>query len=53
MPSYDFRCQACKKRFSLTITVAERDRGVKCPKCNSRKVEQNITPFFAKTTRKS
>jgi putative FmdB family regulatory protein len=53
MPTYDYRCNKCRKKFSLTISLAEHDKGVKCPKCGSRKVEQQISGFFAKTGRKS
>ncbi|MFO7769271.1 MAG: zinc ribbon domain-containing protein [bacterium] len=53
MPTYDYRCRECGKKFTLTITVAEHDKGVKCPKCNSREVDQLLTSFFAKTRRKS
>ena len=54
MPTYDFRCGGCKKKFSLTMTISERDRRrIKCPKCGSGKVESVFSGFFAKTSRKS
>lgn len=55
MPVYDFRCEACHKKFSLTLTVDARTRGagLKCPKCASRKVEQLYTAVYAVTSRKS
>jgi putative FmdB family regulatory protein len=54
MPEYDYRCTKCKKKFTATLTVSEKEnKRVKCPKCNSVKVEQRFTPFFAKTSRKS
>jgi putative FmdB family regulatory protein len=53
MPTYDFRCGGCKKKFSLTMGIAERDRKrIKCPKCASQKVEPVFSTFFAKTSRK-
>jgi len=54
MPVYDFRCEDCRKRFSLTLSVAERSRTrLRCPKCDSRKVEQQYTAVLAVTSRKS
>jgi len=53
MPTYDFRCNACKKSFSLTMGIAERSRKrIKCPKCASAKTEPVFSTFFAKTSRK-
>lgn len=53
MPVYDYVCLACKKRFSLDMSFAEHDRKrVKCPKCNSTRVRQSITSFFAQTSKK-
>ncbi|HKY33968.1 MAG TPA: FmdB family zinc ribbon protein [Candidatus Polarisedimenticolia bacterium] len=54
MPVYDFRCEECKKRFTLTLTVNQRTRGnIKCPKCSSRKVEQQYASVYAVTSKKS
>jgi putative FmdB family regulatory protein len=54
MPTYDYRCQSCKKKFSLTLSIKEHDASrVKCPKCGDKKVEQLITQFIAKTSKKS
>jgi putative FmdB family regulatory protein len=54
MPTYEFKCEKCKKRFTLTISVSEYEkRGFKCPKCKSAKVKQQITSFQAKTSKKS
>ncbi len=54
MPTYEYQCEACKRRFSLTLSVSERDRGkAACPKCKSRKVKQQISAFTTKTSRKS
>jgi len=54
MPSYDFKCMACRKRFTETQTFEEHDRKrVKCPKCGSGKVERVIGAIFAKTSKKS
>jgi len=54
MATYDFRCGGCKKRFTLTMSIADRERKrIKCPKCGSQRLEPVFTPFFAKTSRKS
>ena len=54
MPTYDYRCEKCRKRFSVTMNIKEHDgKKVKCPKCNSAKVTQLIASFFAQTSRKS
>ncbi len=54
MPTYEYRCQECRKRFSRVerITAHGRRRPA-CPKCKSRKVTQVYTAFYAKTAKKS
>jgi putative FmdB family regulatory protein len=54
MPLYDYVCKACHKSFEVALTLHEHERGmVKCPKCGSKKVEQEPATFFAVTSRKS
>jgi putative FmdB family regulatory protein len=54
MPSYDYRCPKCKKKFTAILSIGEHDAGkVKCPKCGGKKLEQLITGFQVKTSRKS
>ncbi len=54
MPTYDYRCPGCKKKFSLMLSIKEHDtKKVKCPKCGSAKIDQLITSFMTKTSRKS
>ncbi len=54
MPTYSFYCQECKKSFTLTMPLAEYEKGkFACPKCKSRKVEQQMAAFFAVTAKKS
>ncbi len=53
MPRYDYRCPDCKKKFSVLLSIKEHDAGVKCPKCGGKKVEQLISSFMTKTSRKS
>jgi putative FmdB family regulatory protein len=54
MPTYEFECTACHKEFTVTLTVKEREvQAPTCPACGSRELEQRMTGFFAKTSRKS
>jgi len=54
MPVYDFRCGGCGKKFSLSMSISEREhKRIKCPKCSSSKAEPVFSSFFAKTSRKS
>ncbi len=54
MPTYDFKCQKCGKKFTLTMGIKERERTrPKCPKCGAGKPEPVFSTFFAKTSRKS
>jgi putative FmdB family regulatory protein len=54
MPTYEFRCNACKKAFSLVMKVADLEKSkVTCPRCGEKDVRQVLSGFFAKTSRKS
>jgi len=54
MPTYEYTCTACKKNFTLTMTLSERDtKRVTCPRCKSRKVTQSFTSVYTQTSRKS
>ncbi|MFH1081516.1 MAG: zinc ribbon domain-containing protein [Pseudomonadota bacterium] len=54
MPTYDYQCQDCKRKFSVKLSIAEHDKAqVNCPKCKGRKVKQQISLFITKTSRKS
>ncbi len=54
MPVYEFRCEKCNKKFSLTISLAEYEKGnFRCPKCKSTRVKQLITSFQTVTSKKS
>ena len=54
MPSYEYRCPKCNKKFTLILSIAEHDaKKAKCPKCGGKRLEQLITAFQVKTSRKS
>ena len=54
MPRYEFFCEDCEKPFEVILTLAEYDKGeVACPSCGARHVHQDVTEFFAVTSKKS
>ena len=54
MPNYEFRCSGCGEPFTVHESVREHDQHKEqCPKCGSRKVEQRMSAFYAKTSKKS
>jgi len=54
MPTYDYRCEKCGKRFTVVQRISEHDgRAPACPKCKSRSTRQVPSAFYAKTAKKS
>jgi len=54
MPVYDYVCNDCHKSFELVLTLNEHDKDkIACPKCGSKNVQQEISEFFAVTSKKS
>jgi putative FmdB family regulatory protein len=54
MPTYEFKCEKCAKKFTLLIPVSEYEKkNFRCPKCKSTKVKQQITSFQVTTSKKS
>ncbi|MBN2721130.1 MAG: zinc ribbon domain-containing protein [Proteobacteria bacterium] len=54
MPTYEFRCSACRKTFAVTMKVADFDRAkIKCPRCGKKDINQVFSNFSVKTSRKS
>ncbi len=47
MPIYEFDCLKCKNTFTLMLSFSEYEKkvkaGVRCPKCQSKKVEQLVS----------
>jgi len=54
MPVYEYVCLNCNKEFSEMKPVSAYDpKAVKCPKCNSKKVEQRWSSVSVETSKKS
>jgi putative FmdB family regulatory protein len=54
MPMYEYECESCKKSFTVALTLKEHEQGgVVCPGCGSKKVNQLISSFIAKTVSKT
>jgi putative FmdB family regulatory protein len=49
MPIYEFKCQACGEGFETYRTMSEGAKGLKCPKCGSSKVTQQLSCFSARS----
>jgi len=47
VPIYEFDCLKCKNTFTLMLSLSEYEKkakaGVRCPKCQSKKVEQLVS----------
>ncbi len=54
MPTYEYQCKKCGKKFDRVEHVTEHDASEPvCPECGSKHVIQVLGSFFAKTARKS
>jgi len=54
MPTYEYQCQKCQELFSVVLSMSEHEQAkVACPACNGRKVNQQYSVFYAKTSKKS
>jgi putative FmdB family regulatory protein len=55
MPTYEYICRKCNKRFDVMLTLSDHAKRPKqpCPKCKSRDVEQRISAFQAVTSKKA
>lgn len=54
MPTYEYECKECNKKFSIILTISEHGTTkISCPKCKGKQVKQRISTFTAKTSRKS
>jgi putative FmdB family regulatory protein len=55
MPTYQYRCGQCKRRFLKIMTLGQHEQHPRptCPKCGSRKVQQLPSAFQAVTGKKT
>lgn len=45
MPTYEYKCKDCGKKFSLLQSIFALRKGVKCPDCGSENTEREISNF--------
>ena len=54
MPTYEYQCLKCHKKFEIAESISEHEaKRKRCPKCKSVRVERLFGGFFAKTSKKS
>jgi putative FmdB family regulatory protein len=57
VPSYLFHCRDCQKPFTKQLSLQEHEEieeiNVVCPLCGSDEVDQQQSPFYAVTSKKS
>ena len=54
MPSYEFECLSCHGTFMLSLSLHDRESGhIKCPNCGGSNVQQLVSSFMVKTSKKS
>jgi putative FmdB family regulatory protein len=57
MPTYEFRCEKCKKVFEEIWSLEEYDKRIKekrkCPRCGSTRVVRSLSMVQVKTSKKS
>jgi putative FmdB family regulatory protein len=54
MPIYEYRCVECRKPFEIVRAISmAKPKPVKCPSCESKKVERRWSSVYVETSRKS
>lgn len=54
MPVYEYICKDCHHSFESVLSLKKHDtEKIRCPKCKSKNVEQDVAEFYAVTSRKS
>jgi len=54
MSVYEFSCRDCKKKFQEVVPIADYDpKGIRCPKCKSKKVDRIWGTVNVNTSKKS
>ncbi len=46
MPTYEYECKGCNKKFSVILSISEHETTkVSCPKCKGKRVKQSLSTF--------
>lgn len=45
MPLYEYQCAACGAEFEQLRRMADADRDLECPKCQSQEVKRTLSTF--------
>jgi len=45
MPIYEYRCQTCGRQFEKIRRMADADKELECPDCQSKRVERTVSAF--------
>jgi putative FmdB family regulatory protein len=45
MPIYEYRCSNCEETFEKIRRMADADRNLQCPKCESEEIERLLSAF--------
>ncbi len=55
MPTYEYRCTKCGRKYEVFMTFAEHEKQpkTKCPKCMTKDVEQLPAQFQVVTSKKT
>jgi putative FmdB family regulatory protein len=54
MPTYEFRCEKCRKSFAVVISISDYEKKkYQCPKCKGKKLRQEVSSFQTVTSKKS
>ncbi len=43
MPIYEFKCNACSKKFETILTSSAKVSEVTCPECQSKNIQKTIS----------
>lgn len=49
MPIYEYECTKCETWFDELIYSKDEEKKLKCPKCNSKKIERRFSTFSSHT----
>ena len=54
MPAYEYYCRPCDRTFIVVMSITEHEtKQVECPHCHGAQVEQLLSTFIARTSKKS